>query len=227
MYYNQTRVERLKEFILTTFFGRIPTALGIELRNVIYQSLFKRMGNSVYIQEGADFFGASCMEIGKIVHIFKGVSIDARGINNRIFIKDGVVLYQGVNIRALNATDIYIGERTLISNDVCIIGQENIKIGKDCFIGDNSGIFTSHQIFSDINMNTMYNCINKKGIVIEDDCWLGHGVTVLNGITIGKGSAIGANSVVAEDIPPYSDAAGIPAKVIQSRQKRQDEFSDN
>ena len=185
------------------------------------------MGNSVYIQEGAEFFGASCIEIGKIVHIFKGVSIDARGINNRIYIKDGVVLYQGVNIRALNATDIYIGERTLISNDVCIIGEGNIKIGKDCFIGDNSGIFTSHHIFSDINMNTMYNCVNKKGIVIEDDCWLGHGVTVLNGVTIGKGSVISPNSVVTKDIPPYSDVAGIPAKVIKSRQKYQDKCSDN
>jgi acetyltransferase-like isoleucine patch superfamily enzyme len=212
MYHNQTKAERLKEFTLTTFFGRIPTMLlGIGIRNLIYKSLFKRMGNPVYIQEGAKFFGAKCIEIGEIVHIFKGVSIDARGINNHIYIKEGVVLNQGANIRALNATNIDIGERTFVGQNVCIIGLGNIKIGKDCVIADNSGIFALHHVFSDTNQNITYNEVSRKGVVIEDDCWLGHGVTVLNGVTIGKGSVIGTNSVVTEDIPPYSNAAGIPA----------------
>lgn len=227
LYCNQTRTERLKELILTTFFSRIPTILGIKLRSLVYQSLFKRMGNSVYIQEDTNFFGTCSIEIGEIVHILKGVNIDARGMNNHIYIKNGVVLYEGVNIKALDATNIYIGEHTLISNNVCIIGQENIKIGRDCFIGDYSGIFTSHHVFSDMNMNTIYNSVIKQGIVIEDDCWFGHGVTVLNGVTIGKGSVICPNSIVTEDIPPYSKVAGIPAKVIESRQKYQDKFSEN
>jgi len=48
-------------------------------------------------------------------------------------------------------------------------------------------------------------------------CWLGHGVTVLDGVTIGKGSVIGAGAVVTKDIPPYSVALGVPAKVVKSR----------
>ncbi|MCX7595635.1 MAG: acyltransferase, partial [Fischerella sp.] len=59
--------------------------------------------------------------------------------------------------------------------------------------------------------------VTCKGIIIEDDCWLGHGVTVLDGVTIGKGSVIGAGAVVTKDIPPYSVAVGIPAKVVKSR----------
>ena len=53
--------------------------------------------------------------------------------------------------------------------------------------------------------------------MIEDDCWLGHGVTVLDGVTIGKGSVIGAGAVVTKNIPPYSVALGVPAKVVKSR----------
>ncbi|MGQ9872018.1 DapH/DapD/GlmU-related protein [Leptodesmis sp.] len=46
-----------------------------------------------------------------------------------------------------------------------------------------------------------------KGIVIEDDCWLGTGVRVLDGVTIGKGSIIGAGSVVIKDVP--TEAVGV------------------
>jgi acetyltransferase-like isoleucine patch superfamily enzyme len=53
--------------------------------------------------------------------------------------------------------------------------------------------------------------------LIEDDCWLGSGVKVLDGVTIGKGSVIGAGSVVTKNIPPFSVAVGVPARVIKSR----------
>lgn len=220
MYHNQTIIEKWKELILTTVFGKIPTAcFGLEIRNFIYKSLFKQIDNLVFIQEGAKFFGASCIEIGQLVHILQGVCIDGRGINNHIYIKDGVILKKRVNIKALDGTKIYIGERTLIDDEVCIIGVENIKIGKDCFIGDNSGIFASNHVLSDMNTNITYNSVTRKEIVIEDECWLGHGVTVLNGVTIGKGSLIDPNSVVTKNIPPYSNAGGIPARVISSRKK--------
>jgi acetyltransferase-like isoleucine patch superfamily enzyme len=53
--------------------------------------------------------------------------------------------------------------------------------------------------------------------VIEDDCWLGDGVKVLDGVTIGRGSVIGAGAVVTKDIPPFSVAVGVPARVIKTR----------
>jgi acetyltransferase-like isoleucine patch superfamily enzyme len=61
------------------------------------------------------------------------------------------------------------------------------------------------------------NTISKE-VVIEDDVWLGYNVIVLPGVTIGKGSVIGAGSVVSKDIPPYSIAIGNPARVIKKRE---------
>jgi len=52
-------------------------------------------------------------------------------------------------------------------------------------------------------------------IEIGDDCWLGANVTVLPGVKIGKGCTIGAGAVVSKDIPDYSVAVGVPAKVIK------------
>ena len=53
--------------------------------------------------------------------------------------------------------------------------------------------------------------------MIEDDCWLGANVVVLNDVVIGKGSVVGAGAVVTNSIPPYSIASGIPARVIKKR----------
>jgi acetyltransferase-like isoleucine patch superfamily enzyme len=52
-------------------------------------------------------------------------------------------------------------------------------------------------------------------VTIEEDCWLGTGAIVLPGVRIGKGSIIGAGAVVTKDIPPYSMAIGVPARVVR------------
>lgn len=54
-------------------------------------------------------------------------------------------------------------------------------------------------------------------VVVEDDVWIGHGACLVSGITIGKGSVVGAGSVVVKDVPPYAIVAGVPAKVVKKR----------
>lgn len=58
----------------------------------------------------------------------------------------------------------------------------------------------------------------KSSLVIDDDVWIGARVIILKGCTkIGRGSVIGAGSVVTHDVPPYSVVAGNPAKIIKKR----------
>ena len=56
-----------------------------------------------------------------------------------------------------------------------------------------------------------------KEVIIEDDVWIGHRVIILPGVNIGKGSIIGAGSVVTRDVPQYAIVGGIPAKIIRYR----------
>jgi acetyltransferase-like isoleucine patch superfamily enzyme len=58
----------------------------------------------------------------------------------------------------------------------------------------------------------------RQGVVIEDDCWLGAGVIVIDGVRIGRGSVVAAGAVVTRDVEPYSIMAGVPARRISSRQ---------
>ncbi len=57
--------------------------------------------------------------------------------------------------------------------------------------------------------------LHAKPVVIEDNVWLGEFVSVLPGVTIGRGTIVGANSVVSKDLPPYVIAVGTPAKAIK------------
>lgn len=58
---------------------------------------------------------------------------------------------------------------------------------------------------------------DDRGVVIEDDVWVGGNATILHGVTIGRGSVIGASAVVTRSVPPYSVVAGNPARIVRSR----------
>jgi acetyltransferase-like isoleucine patch superfamily enzyme len=63
-----------------------------------------------------------------------------------------------------------------------------------------------------------HQSLHSKGpIIVEDDVWLGVGVTVLSGVRIGKGSVVGAGAVVTHDVPEGAIVAGVPARVIKMR----------
>jgi galactoside O-acetyltransferase len=213
------KLQRFQELLAITVLGNIPTLLlGTKLRNLVYRLIFAHLGSQVYIQHGVELISASNIEIGNGVYLFKGVRLDAKGHpNNKLFVADGVAIERNVDIGCLDNTCIHIDVETFIGPNVCIAGPGNIKIGKRCMIAANSGIYANNHNFTNPILPIKYQGVSRKGIVIEDDCWLGHGVTVLDGVTIGKGSVIGAGAVVTKDIPPFSVAVGTPARVIKSR----------
>ncbi len=213
------KIQRVQELLITTLLGDIPTiAMGPQLRRLVYQNIFGSMGNEVFIQHGVDITGSSFIEIGNGVNIFKGVRLDAKGHqNNRMYISNQVTIERNVDIGCMENTSIYISENTYIAPGVCIAGPGDIRIGKNCMIASHSGIYANNHLFTDLLLPIREQGITREGIIIENNCWLGHGVTVLDGVTIGEGSIIGAGAVVSKNIPPYSIAVGVPAKVIKRR----------
>ena len=96
--------------------------------------------------------------------------------------------------------------------------EAHVTIGNDVMMGPECMMFTSNHSFSDLTIP-----MNRQGfdaprpIVIEDDVWIGARVIILPGVRVGRGSIIGAGSVVTRDIPPYSIVGGNPARLIRSR----------
>jgi len=130
--------------------------------------------------------------------VFQRVTIKTVGHGAQIVIGDYVGI-SGCTISA--ATSITIGSHVLL--------------GSGCLITDSD----AHPVDPD-ERRLGGGCISKP-IVIEDDVFIGTRAIVLKGVTIGKGSVIGAGAVVSKSIPPYSIAVGNPAKVIgDSRRKK-------
>lgn len=211
---------RAKEAIVTLSFGWIPKLPGSIFRRTIYRVIVSRIGRSLYIESGVEISGANCIEIGNDVKILRDVRLTAREKNSKIRLGNQVCIERGVNISVVPTEgncQIEIGDRTVIGAYGCVAGPGNIKIGKCCLIASHVGIYANNHIFADPFTYIWDQGVTRKGIVIEDDCWLGNGVTVLDGVTIGRGSVIGAGAVVTKNIPPYSVAVGVPAKVIAHR----------
>ena len=218
-----SKIKRLQELLILTFFRDIPAiAIGAKLRNLGYKSIFGQIGSSVYIQEGVEFLNAFGIEIADGAHIFRGARLDARGHqDNKIIIENQVAIERNIEIGALVNTCVRIKEKTFIGPGVCIAGPGNITIGQRCLIAAHVGIFANNHNFADSTRYITEQGVTSKGITIGDDCWLGHAVTVLDGVSIGEGSVIGAGAVVTKDIPAYSVAVGTPARVIKSRKPKE------
>ena len=88
--------------------------------------------------------------------------------------------------------------------------QDDVLMACNIYIGD-----TTHGIDDPEVPIVSQGVVYLGPVVIERGCWLGDGVKILGGVTIGRNSVIGANSTVTKSIPPYSVAAGNPARVIR------------
>ena len=108
-----------------------------------------------------------------------------------------------------NKTKLKIGKFSSISGDVLFL------LG-----GNHRGDFITTYPFNALMDSFSYiegHPQSKGNIIVGNDVWIGYGVKVLSGVTIGDGAIIGANSLVTKDIPPYAIAVGSPAKVIKYR----------
>lgn len=208
-----------KDYLVTGLVGAIPSPIGVMVRNLIYPAIFKRFGKATQIRVNARFNGVDAIEIGHGVRILGHGNMVTWG--TRIRLKDRVTLDRGVDIRMGNQENsvFEIGEDTYIGPYVCLSGGGSIKIGRDCMIASHASLYAHNHVFVDRDTPIRLQGITCRGIEIGDDCWIGSGVRVVDGVKIGKGCVVGAGAVVTRDLPPYSIAVGVPAKVIGEREQ--------
>ena len=131
-------------------------------------------------------------------------SYGGQSLSPRLIIKDDVQMEDFVHIGVANYVEI--GNHVLIASKV--------------YISDHNHGFYSGEGSSDPEMPPARRPLDARHkVILEDNVWLGEFVSVMPGVTIGRGSIIGANSVVTKDVPPHCIAVGVPARVV----KRYDE----
>lgn len=120
----------------------------------------------------------------------------------------GVIANKGVGIR--------IGNNSAVGAFSFLGGQGGIVIGSDVIMGPQVKIFSENHNFEDGHQPIRKQGVSRQGVVIEDNCWIGAGATVLDGVTIGTGSVVAAGAVITQSMPANSLIGGVPAKVIKS-----------
>lgn len=116
---------------------------------------------------------------------------------------------------------ITIGEGVFLNLGVMVAAQHRVEIGDHCMIGNGSTITDANHRFNKPDVPVPWQGFISKGpVIIGDNVWLGANVTVTSGVKIGKRCVVGANSVVSEDLPAFTIAAGNPAKVIRTIEYR-------
>lgn len=127
-----------------------------------------------------------------------------------------------------NARWVSVGNGTYGDLDIRHFGNPNerVVIGNYCSIGPECVFLTGGEHRYDglstypfrIKLGLCDNeSVSRGPIVLEDDVWLGFRVTVMSGVTIGKGAVVAAGAVVTKDVPPYAIVGGVPAKLIKYR----------
>lgn len=112
---------------------------------------------------------------------------------------------------------VRIGEGTFLNVAVMVAALDLVEIGSHCMLANGCFVTDANHRFDDPDRPVPWQGFDSKGPTrIGDNVWLGANVVVTSGVTIGERCVIGANSVVTQDIPSYSVAAGAPAKVLRA-----------
>jgi acetyltransferase-like isoleucine patch superfamily enzyme len=165
----------------------------------IFQQIFAGLRA---LQTRSLIFGkSSFLEYGSNLHVGRGTRLWAP---NALMIGSHVYIGKQVHIEA----NCEIGDYCLIANRVSIIGRNDHDFTAVGFPMRYAPWIGSKRFPS--------QHIDAKAVV-GSDVWLGYGAVVMTGVNIGRGSVVAAGSVVTKDIPPYSIAAGVPAKVVAQR----------
>lgn len=123
---------------------------------------------------------------------------------------DDVTIGRGVMIRPSSYYGKDLGKGLTIGDNSSIgpygyVGcSGKITIGNNVMFGPKCSLFAENHVFSDTQMSIKSQGVAQKGITIEDDCWIASNVIILDGVTIGRGSVIGAGTIVTKDIPAES-----------------------
>ena len=121
----------------------------------------------------------------------------------------GVIAKKGVGLS--------IGNNSAVGSNSYIGARGEIQIGNDVIMGPRVTIFSENHNYESLDLPIRKQGESRKGVFIEDDCWIGTGSTILDGVTVRQGSVIAAGSVVTKDVEPYSVVAGVPAQQIKRR----------
>jgi acetyltransferase-like isoleucine patch superfamily enzyme len=188
----------LRSLVLPLFLGNSPKSPAIGRGVRIRQANRIKMGSSVFVDD------YSVLDVRVKDNAESGISLE-----DYCFIGRGTIL-------AAKNGKIRLGQGSNISSHCRLATESELTLGKSvlvaayCYIGPGN-----HQTDEEGRPLIDQEMVNKGGVIIGDNVWIGSRTTILDGVTVGANAIIGAHSLVKDDVPAGATVAGVPAKIIK------------
>jgi acetyltransferase-like isoleucine patch superfamily enzyme len=210
-------------FTTYTLFGELFVRGWMAMRGMMWRWRFRRVSGMTFIGQRVRIRAPGSLSLGRSVTLHDEVRIDAlsrQGIvlGDNVTIREGCII-ESTGVMRFPGEGLSIGDDTGISQ-YCFIGARGfVRIGNNVQFGPRVTIYAENHNFDDVSRPIREQGVRREGITIEDDCWLGTGCIILDGVVVGRGSVIAAGCVVTKNVPPDSIVAGVPGRVIRTRGK--------
>lgn len=192
-------------------------ALGLALRQKLYPLLLGSCGRNVVFGQNVVLRHPHKIHLGTNVVIDDNCLLDAKGQTNRgIRIGDGVFVGRNSILSCKNG-DIELGDGANVGFNCELFSASRVAIGRHVLMAAYSYIIGGDHDFSDASKPVLLQSRTSAGVTVGDGVWMGAAAKVLDGVTIGEHAVIGAGALVRSDIPAYSVAVGLPARVVSTR----------
>jgi acetyltransferase-like isoleucine patch superfamily enzyme len=163
------------------------------------------------------------IHIGCRVKIARGCSLEAG--SGHIFLGDNVHINQNVSMSVDDKDSVIrIDKGVEINQGGIFLSGGEILIGENAIIGPRVTLIPYTHNFGDTSQPIKLQGRTELPITIGKNSWIGANVTILGGVTVGEGAIVGAGAVVHRDIPAFTIAAGVPAKVIKNLNRSTTDF---
>ena len=114
--------------------------------------------------------------------------------------------------------EVRIGAKTVLGQECTISAFQHVSIGRECIVADRVMLIDFDHGVVETERPVREQGIYKRDVRVGHNVWIGYGVAILRGTTVGDNCVLGTSTVVTKDVPANAVAAGVPVRVLRMRE---------
>jgi acetyltransferase-like isoleucine patch superfamily enzyme len=198
----------------------VPGALGLALRKTMYPWLLGACGRGVVFGQHVTLRHPHRIRIGDDVVVDDHCLLDAKGDGHEgITIGSGVFIGRNT-ILSCKSGDIVLGDGANIGFNCEIFSASRVTLGPQALVAAYCYLGAGTHDMDDPSRPVIEQGRVSRGIAVGAGAWLGAGAKILDGVTVGDQAIVGAGAVVRDAVPAGAIAAGVPARIVGTREGR-------
>ena len=203
--------------VVTALLAGAPGALGLALRGTLYRPLFRQLGRGVVLGRGIVLRHPRRIEIADRALVDDDCMLDARGSPEGVTIGEGALLSRGVILSCKDGpitvgSRANLGWRCVVSSVGGVVIEEEVLFAGGCYVGGGR-----YRLDDRARSIASQGSFSKGPVHVGRGSWIGAHAVILDGVRVGDGAVVAAGAVVADEVPPFTIVAGVPARVIRER----------